>query len=298
MSTTVVENPAAEQARRSRSRRLTIAVLTLPGLIVVCTLLVWPLTEMVIGSFRPHRFGVPQPGFTIESYQQVLTSNTYLAIFGTTIAVATIVTVLCAVLGYPLALHLVTAGPAVRGFLYFLIVAPLLINSVVRAYGWLLLLGNAGLVNELLQALGLISSPIRLVRTLTGLVIATVQVFIPFMVLSLVASLQRIDPRILESAEMLGAGVWTRFRSIVLPLSKQGLIAGSTIVFALMLGSFVTPLVVGGSAIPYLSVAVYTDALVLFNLPRATALAVGLLVIVGVVYAFRSRVETEEPWRT
>lgn len=285
---------ALEGDARRRALMLSLAI---PGIVVVLVLLVWPLLSMIVGSFRPHEFGVPQPGFTVESYAQVVTSVTYLRVFATTIGIALLVTLICAVLGYPIALHLAAARPAVRSFLYFLIVAPLLINTVVRAYGWLLLLGNAGFVNRMLIELGVISSPVRLARTLVGLVIATVQVFIPFMVLSLVASLQRIDPRILESAELLGAGPWTRFRSIALPLSRQGLIAGSTIVFALMLSAFVTPLVVGGTAIPYLSVAVYTDALVLFNVPRATALAVGLLLIVMAVYVGQSRLVEEEPWR-
>jgi len=112
-------------------------------------------------------------------------------------------------------------------------------------------------------------------------------VFLPFMVLSLATSLLAIDRRLLESADVLGAGRWRSFTSITVPLALPGLVAGAVLVFSMMLGAFVTPLILGGTAVKYLSVAVYTDALVLFNLPRATALSVLLMVVVLTVYGLQ-----------
>ena len=176
-----------------------------------------------------------------------------------------------------------------RGLLYFLVAAPLLVNTVVRTYGWLLILGRKGLLNATLVALGAIDTPLALTGNSVGLLIGGTQVFLPFMILPLYTALMTIDRRLDESAQLLGAGPVRTFVTVTLPLATPGLIAGSVLVFSLMLGAFVTPLILGGTAIKYLSVAVYTDALVLFNLPRATALSLVLLVVVLAVYFLQKR---------
>ena len=248
-----------------------------------------PLVDMADASFRSQDFGVIQPGFTVENYRQILTSPTYFELFYKTGAAALVVTLLCALLGYPVALHLAAAPPGRKGVLYFIVAAPLLINTVVRTYGWMLVLGNTGVVNTILTGLGMIDAPLKLSGNVLGMVIGATQVFLPFMILSLAASLENIDRRQLESAEILGAGRLRRFITIVLPLSLPGLIGGSVLVFSLMLGAIVTPLMLGGSAVRYVSVQVYTDAMVLFDLPRATALSAVLLLVVLAVYAAQRR---------
>lgn len=275
------------------SRHGSVIGLVIPSALLLVALLVVPLSQMLTMSFRTQRLGQVQPGFTTENYQQVLTSGRYFEIFLTTFGIAALVTLLCVAIGYPVAIHLVRAKAPIRTLLYFAVAAPLIVNTVVRSYGWLLLLGNAGLVNIVLMGVGLTDEPVRLSGNLLGLVIAATQVFLPFMILALAASLQTISPAVSEASDLLGASAWQRFWTVTFPLSRPGLIAGSILVFALMLGAFVTPLIVGGSAIPYLSVAVYTDALVLFNLPRATALSVILLLIVVLLFATQNKVAAE-----
>lgn len=280
---------SAQRSARLRRRILVTGVLMLPALAIVMGLLAVPLAELIQASFRKAELGQILPGFTLINYQSVLTSSLYWEIYGKTLAAASLVTLLCAVLGYPVAAHLVSAPKRIQALLFFLIAAPLLVNTVVRTYGWLLVLGRRGVVNTLLQQLGLLDSPLALSGNYIGLIIGSTQVFLPFMILSIATSLQGIDRRLLESAEILGASPARRFFTVDLPLAAPGLIAGAVLVFSLMLGAFVTPLMLGGTAVQYLSVSVYTDALVLFNLPRATALAMILLAVTALVYALQSR---------
>lgn len=281
---------AAPTALRSAFADRTLLALALaPALCLVLLAMALPLVDMAIISLRRESFGQILPGFTLANYAGLLGELASLQLFVQTFAVAAGVTLLCALLGYPLASAIARAPQQWRGLLYFVVAAPLLVNTVVRSYGWLLILGRKGLLNSLLLSAGWIDEPLALTGNLLGLVIGGTQVFLPFMVLSLATSLLAIDRRLLESADVLGAGPLRSFVSITLPLSLPGLIAGSVLVFSMMLGAFVTPLILGGSAVKYLSVAVYTDALVLFNLPRATALSLLLMVVVLAVYALQKR---------
>ncbi|MBN8943100.1 MAG: ABC transporter permease [Rhizobiales bacterium] len=287
MTTGLATSPSARA--RLRSRRLRIAGLASPALLVILLLLAVPLVQMVDASFRRQDFGILLPGFTLDNYRQILASAQYAELFYKTGLAAALVTVLCALIGFPVALLIASAPARRKPILYFLVAAPLLVNTVVRSYGWLLMLGNRGVINSLLMSAGIISEPLPLSGNTLGMVIGATQVFLPFMILSLAASLEGIDGRLLESAEILGAGRIRAFRDITLPLALPGLIAGSVLVFSLMLGAIVTPLMLGGTAIRFLSVAIYTDALVLFDLPRATALSVILLIVVIAVYALQRR---------
>ena len=255
-----------------------------PTLVMMLAFSLAPIGVMAEASFHTSEFGVIQPEFTTRNYEQILFSWVYFEIYWKTLATAAGVTLVCAVLGYPVALAISLAPGRYRPILYFLVAAPLLINTVVRTYGWLLVLGRTGVVNEILAMLGVIDEPLRLTGNYLGLDIGSAQVFLPFMILSLAASVQNIDRQLLESAEVMGASAWYRFRTVPLPLSLPGLISGSVLVFSLMLGAFVNPILLGGSAIKYLSVSVYNDALVLFNLPRAIALSMVLLAIVFVIF--------------
>jgi len=246
--------------------------------------------ELVQASFRRAELGlILQDGWTLENYRSVLFTPIYWEIYAKTLGAAALITFFCAVLGYPVAYHLTRAPEKLRPLLFFLIAAPLLVNTVVRTYGWLLVLGRKGVVNSILTHLGLIDTPLALSGNYIGMIIGSTQVFLPFMILSIVTSLQGIDDRLRESAEILGASPAQRFFSVDLPLAAPGLLAGCVLVFSLMLGAFVTPLMLGGTAIRYLSVSVYTDALVVFNLPRAIALSMVLLVLIAGVYALQAR---------
>lgn len=280
---------AASSLGRALSDRALLWLALVPALCLLLLLMAVPLVDMAIISFRRESFGQILPGFTLANYAGLLGKLASLQLFAQTFSVAAVVTALCAFLGFPLAAAIARAPEKWRGMLYFIVAAPLLVNTVVRSYGWLLILGRKGLLNSLLLETGWLEEPLALTGNLWGVIIGGTQVFLPFMVLSLATSLLAIDRRLLESADVLGAGPMRAFFSVTLPLALPGLIAGSVLVFSMMLGAFVTPLILGGSAVKYLSVAVYTDALVLFNLPRATALSLLLMVVVLAVYALQKR---------
>jgi putative spermidine/putrescine transport system permease protein len=260
-----------------------------PALLLLLLLLAVPMAGMVEASLHQQDFGEILPGRSLSNYWPIVTSDVYIELFYKTGFAAALVTLSCALLGFPVALLVASAPRQRKPLLYFLITAPLLINTVVRSYGWLLMLSNRGLINTVLMQAGVIRDPVPIAGTVLGMVIGSTQIFLPFMILALAASLESIDGRLLESAAILGAGRLRSFYDIVLPLCLPGLIAGSVLVFSLMLGAIITPLMLGGSAIRYLSVAIYTDAMVLFDLPRATALSVVLLIIVAGLYWLQLR---------
>jgi putative spermidine/putrescine transport system permease protein len=285
----VIASAVRPSLMRGRLPLLVTAGLLGPTLLLLLSFFLIPLVQMVDVSLREESFGQILPGYTLGNYAELIERRIYTEIFLYTIASAFSVVVFCAVLGYPVAMHMASVHARWRPLLYFLVAAPLLINTVVRTYGWLLLLGRQGVFNSVLAALGVTDQPLALSGNYLGMIIGATQVFLPFMILTLAASLQGVDRRLLESADVLGASPWRRFWTVTFPLTMPGLIGGSVLVFSLMLGAFVTPLILGGTAIRYLSVAVYTDALVLFNLPRATALGIVLLVMVLAIYAVQRR---------
>ena len=276
-------------ATSAPNRHWATLALFVPGMLFIALLLMLPVLDMAIISFRREDFGQILPGFTLANYTTIFGEALYAELFLFTFGAAALVTLLCIVLGFPVAASIASASPRWRGLLYFLVAAPLLVNTVVRSYGWLLILGRKGLVNEMLMSLGVIETPLALSGNYFGLIVGGTQVFLPFMILSIATSLSVIDRRLIESSEILGAGPATTFFRVTLPLAMPGVIAGSVLVFSLMLGAFVTPLILGGTAVRYISVSVYQDALVLFNLPRATALATVLLLAVLVVYVIQKR---------
>lgn len=278
-----------QQITFARRKLVGSGILASPAILMIVALLAIPLIQMVDASLRREDFGVLQEGYTLQNYREILGSSRYFEIFYKTGGIALLITLLCGLLGFPIAIMIAAAKPRTKALLYFLVTAPLLINTVVRSYGWLLMLGNRGVINSLLMSLGLTEHPIPLSGNTFGLIVGGTQVFLPFMILSLVASLETIDRRLLESADILGAGRIRAFFDITLPLAMPGLIGGSVLVFSLMLGAIITPLMLGGTAIKYLSVSIYTDAMVLFNLPRATALSVVLLSVVIILYALQRR---------
>ena len=273
--------------KSTRNIALTL-LLIVPAILLLVGVLVVPLTEIVGASFYRANMGIIGDEFSFDNYRQILTSLLYWEIFLKTIGSALLVTFLCAVFGYPIAAHLVRAPARYQPILFFLVAAPLLVNTVVRTYGWLLILGQVGVVNVVLNQLGLTDGPLRLTSNYFGMIIGSVQVFMPFMILSIATSMRGIDRHVLQAADILGATPAHRLRTIELPLIAPGLIAGAVLVFGLMLGAFVTPLMLGGTAIKYLSVSVYMDSMVTFNLPRAIALSMVLLFVVSLAYTIQA----------
>ena len=252
-----------------------------PSLILLIVGFLGPVALMLPISFRPY---VPGQGigdtFTLQHYVRFVTDDYYLEIFGRTILLGTTVTLLTLVIGYPLAYYLARTTSRWRSWLTILVVFPLLLNLVVRTFGWIALLANRGLVNEMLAGLGWIETPIRLMFNFTGLLIGLTHIFLPFMVLMLVGAIQTIDRSVEDAARVLGANWGSTFLRVTLPLSIPGILSGSILVFVLTISALVTPRLLGGPTYKVMSTLIYDQFLALLNWPAGSAMAVLLTAMV------------------
>lgn len=245
-------------------------ILPVVGYLVV--LLIVPYVNMVRMSFLFKPPGAPYTNvFTLANYGKVLGDSFYWAILRNTFWYAILTTGLTLVLGYPLAYVIARAPNRRRPLLLILLIAPLLVGVVIRSYGWLILLGRVGLVNEMLRYFG--GREIGLMYNAVGIIIGLVHVFMPFMALSIAGALQTISPDLERAARSLGASPWRTFWRVTWPLSLPGVFAGMLLVFVLSVSSYVIPILLGGNnvlVIPMLVVQLLLDA---YNWPLGSALA-------------------------
>ena len=194
----------------------------------------------------------------------------------------TFLTLCCA---YPIALFLHRLSPARRNLLFVITVSPLLVSAVVRTYGWMVILGDQGLVNSLLLSAGLIAAPVRLVNGWIGVTVGLVEVLIPYMALSLISGFGRLDAHLEEVAASLGANAWRRFFRVVFPLTMPGVALGCLLCFVLSMSSFITPKLLGGGRVFLLATEIYDLAVIQLEWPRAAATSVIVLLLFGIALA-------------
>jgi len=267
-------------------RRWSVPLLLLgPTLLVMAYAFVAPLLTFFEYSFYRFRRGRLEQVFTLDTYSRFLFDEYYHIIIYDTLRMATLVTVVSLLIGYPLAYALYRINrPSIQRWLGLLIFSPILVSVVVRSYGWIVLLSDQGPVNWLLLRLGIVVEPLTLVFNLLGVVISLTHVFLPFVVFPIFASLTRLDPELKQAAEDLGAGWWTTFRRITFPLSLPGVVAGAQICFTLALGAFVTPAMLGGGRVLVLPLQVY-NATSEINWPVAAVGGMTLLIVSMVAVA-------------
>ncbi|MCC6176615.1 MAG: ABC transporter permease [Chloroflexi bacterium] len=274
----------ARPRRPSRRRgRFGSPLLLVPAGLVFLALLVLPLFFLVRFSLLPPAPSAPLQGpLSLASYAEL--ADSYIVnILIRTLRIAAPVTVACLVLGYPVAISLARATGVWRTIQVILVISPLFVSVVVRAYGWLLL-GNRGVVNGTLTFLGLQDRPTRFLQTEGAVVAGLAESLLPFMVLALSAVLQRQDPALVEAARGLGASPLGAFWRVTLPLSLPGALAGSLLVFMVTMGSYATPALLGGSQVRLMVTEIYTQVTSVYNWPLGAALAVVLLLVsLGIV---------------
>ncbi|WP_261543259.1 ABC transporter permease [Burkholderia multivorans] len=254
-------------------------LLSAPALLLFSTLLLAPLLLTLVLSF--HTFSDiagTQPGWTIANYLEVVRDPYYLTIFGRTAGLATAVTLLSIVLGVPETIVLARMRKPWQSICLLVVLGPLLISVVVRTLGWQILLGNNGVLNDALQALHITDEPVRLVFTMTGTIVALTHVLVPFMVMSVWATLQKLDPQVEWAGRSLGASPARVFRRVILPQILPGVLSGSIIVFALSASAFATPALIGGRRLKVVATAAYDEFLGTLNWPLGASIAVLLLI--------------------
>jgi putative spermidine/putrescine transport system permease protein len=267
---------AADASPASKSGPLLIA----PAALLFVGIVLVPLAMTVVLSFNEWgQYTGIQPVITFKNWHEVVTDNYYGEVFLRTLRIAGIVTLITALLGAPEAYILHRMGSPWKGFFLLVILGPLLISVVARTLGWALLFGgNSGVVNRALMNLGVIARPIPFMFTETGVIVALAHVLLPFMVLSVWASLQNLDPQIENAATSLGARAPTILARIILPQIIPGLLSGAIIVFALAASAFASPAIIGGRRLKVAATLAYDEFLNTLNWPLGAVVAVLLLV--------------------
>src|SRR6516165_9326999 len=270
----------ATSSGRDASQRGHVA-LVLPLLIYLGVFYAYPVAAMMFRSIH-------EPRWTADNFAQIFQTGVYLQVLWLTVRISLIVTVVSLVLGYPVAYVLARVDRAKSNLLMILVLVPFWTSILVRTYAWMVLLGQQGIINQLLLSLGVIDQPLRLLNTTFAVYIAMVHVLLPFMILPLYGVMCGLDEDLLRAAQGLGAAPFAVFRQVWLPLSLPGVFAGCLLVFILALGFFITPALVGGPR--DLMIAVLIQQQVdLFNWPFASALAVLLLAAALATFAVFAR---------
>jgi spermidine/putrescine transport system permease protein len=205
-----------------------------------------PIVIMLVYSVMPRGiYGGVEPGFTLEHYRRFF-DPLYLDILQRTFVWSILCTVICLLMGYPVA-YVIARGGRWKNLLLFLVVLPFWTSFLVRTFAMIFLMRDSGLINNWLLKLGLIQEPLSLLYTPFAVMVGLVYGFLPFMILPIYASLEKLDLSLLEAAEVLGARPGARFRKVTLPLSMPGVVAGCLLVFIPALGSFLTSDLLGGA---------------------------------------------------
>ncbi|HEY1362093.1 MAG TPA: ABC transporter permease [Xanthobacteraceae bacterium] len=251
-------------------------LLAAPLLLVMLAVVIAPCLALMAQSLLPQG---ASGGISFAQYATVLESRAAQQAILRTFRIGLSVTAITVVAGYPLASFIARRRPAWRGLLLAVLIFPFLLSAVVRAYGWDMILGDRGVLNNLLVASGILRSPIRLIKTETAIVIGETHLLLPYMVLSLLAVIDRIDPNLSAAAQSLGARPHEVFLRVMLPLTMPGLMTGTLLVFALAMTAFATPFMLGGPTVPVLATLLYRYAFTVFDWSRASTIAVLLLLI-------------------
>ncbi len=253
-----------------------------PGLLLLAVFLLGPLVQIGVMSFltySPTKIFTPRP--TLENYARFFDPY-YFGVTWTTVKVGLYTTAACALLGYPLGYVLARTRSRWLGLYLFLLVGPLMVSSVIRIFGWIVILGRRGLINDALRAIGL-SEGVELLYNTPAVVVGLTQLLLPFMVLPLMSAVESIPPSVEEAARNLGANWLQLFCRVILPLSLPGLVSGSLLVYTVAISALVTPALMGGRAVRMLGNAVYDEVLTAFNWPFASTIAMVLLAFTGLV---------------
>jgi len=275
----LVATPEFERAAaRAESRRGFL--LALPAYAYLVLFFALPLVIVFVYSFatRNQFGGTDLSGWNVDAYRTLgdpIVRNILLR----SLWLATLTTVICLVLGYPFAYYLATRTPTVRNLMLVFVMIPFWANFLVRNYAWRVLLGRDGLVSDATELVGL--GPREFLFTNTAVMIGLVYGFLPFMILPLYASIERIDGALLEASRDLYASGWQTFLKVLLPLSRPGVVAGSILVFVPSLGAYVTPEILGGAKTTLLGSYIVTQFLTARNWPVGAALSFVLMAIMG-----------------
>ena len=205
-------------------------------------------------------------------YTKFFTDPFYLKIFKNTLILALKTTVLSLALGYPTAYFIARTKSKIKNIILIATIFPFLVSAVIRAYGWMVILGGSGILNQTLIKLGLITKPINIMYTETAVMIGMAQLLLPYMILAITSVIQSIDKNVENAARSLGANAIQTFLKVTLPLSAPGVISGCILVFTMGMTSYVTPQLLGGAQYLTMTTLIYNQIKTTYNLEFANAI--------------------------
>ncbi|MDM8527603.1 ABC transporter permease [Anaerolineales bacterium HSG24] len=285
----------------SNRRKFYLTSLLSPGVFWLIIFFIFPSLLIVAYSFLERRDGggvIWQ--FSLDAYIKLFSPtggaviNDFMLIFFRSFWWATLTTILCLLVGYPLSFYMSRQSRSTANMLLFLVMIPFWTNFLVRTYAWKFILNNNGLINSMLQAMEL--PRIALINTPTAVIIGLVYGSLPFMVLPLYASMERFDFSLVEAGQDLGANYWQVFTRVYLPLTMPGVIAGCILVFIPVVGQYIVPTILGGGKVAMLGNILAQQFGSALNWPFGSAIAVVFMILLmfGIIIQFRLQREEEE----
>lgn len=299
-----VADPSASPTPRRRKRshtdrrwpRWRAWLLLTPMIAWLGAFVVAPTAILFVYSFcQRDELGRIVFSFTLENYQRVL-DPIYLRIFWRSIAYAGLTTIICVLVGFPMAYHIGRAREAWRQRLLLLVMVPFWTSFLIRTYAWITILKQEGLLNGLLQALSLVASPLELLYTPFAVVIGLVYAYLPFMILPIYGSVEKLDGAVIEAAHDLGAGPLRVFSSVIIPLTLPGIAAGTLLVFVPAIGMFAITDLLGGARVPLIGNVIQNQFMQARDWPFGAALGMVFMALFAASYGLlqrRSRSEQE-----
>jgi len=268
-------------------------LLALPTIIWLGLFFLLPLVSILVFSFMSRGQGgaavfppTAEYPFTLQSYNDMFFGS-YNRILIRSLNIALITTVICLIVGYPLAFFISTREKKwVQQVALFLVILPFWTNFLIRTYAWRIILGQEGTLNSFMQWIGIIEEPIQMLNTEFAVIVGLVYGFLPFMVLPVYASVERFNFRFVEAAHDLGANDWTTFWRVVFPMTLPGVIAGTALVFIPAIGAYVTPDLLGGTRGLMIGNLIYRQYVGSGNVPRGSAFSIVLIGMVVLALIF------------
>ncbi len=265
--------------------RLPAWLLLAPALLLLLGVFLVPIGWFLVSSIAE----LGSPAEIMEEIEAVLFSGAVGGAIANTNWIALIVTALVLLLGYPVSYALSRSGGAVFTLILLCVVLPYFTSTIVRTYAWMVLLGRAGLINQILLGTGLIAEPLNLLYNRIGVIIGMTYVLLPYMVLTLYAAMKAVDTRLLQAAEGMGATPLQVFLRVFLPLTLHGVIAGVLITFILAIGFFITPALMGGPGDITIAMLIEREVELTQNWPAAAIMTIVLLAVTLILYGLYGR---------
>ncbi|TPW32958.1 ABC transporter permease [Pararhizobium mangrovi] len=247
--------------------------LALPAAIFAAVIFIVPVIILLSGGMHVNGH------WTLSAYTDFFASSLDRLVLWRTLKLGILVTLVAAIIGYASAFAIVSLSPSSRGRMIGIVVLPLMISPVARTYAWLVILGRTGIVNQALMTVGLTDEPIRLLFSQTAVFVGLLQLFLPLMVISLVSALENMPNDVVPAARVLGANWLQIFFKVILPLTREGLVIGGTLVFVGSVTAYITPAILGGSKVLTLVTLLYQRVTIANDLVSASVIALILIVM-------------------